>query len=123
MQGRPQRPTTPAGMSKPCRSKSIPVMVSADSAGFGLVREPAENGRLPDERLTAAPGRTAALADVTGTGGAHLGAAGEAEGGVGDGSLLQLQQFGGGVRLRCRLALDRGGDAHLLDGRLLGRGR
>src|SRR4051812_42179582 len=71
---------------------------------------------------TAAGGAAAAFADVAGAGGAHFGATGEAERGVGAGALLSLDQFGGGVGGGGRPGfflgdlggglLDRGGGAH-----------
>src|SRR5438874_9023520 len=49
--------------------------------------------------LAAAAGGAAALADVAASGGAHLGAADEAERRVRGASLVRLQQLGGAVRL------------------------
>ena len=62
---------------------------------------PHEGEAGPDVVLgsTAAGGAAAAFADVAGAGGAHLGAAGEAERGVDGGAGDLLQELGGGVGL------------------------
>src|SRR5436190_20938244 len=58
--------------------------------------------------LAAAARGAAALADVATAGGAHLGAAGEAERGVGGLALHQLQQLGRGARAGGWLDLSHG---------------
>ena len=64
----------------------------------------------PSSRSAAAGGAAAALADVAGAGGAHLGAAGHAERGVDGGAGDLLEELGGGVGLLGGL----GGDLALL---------
>src|SRR3954452_13541402 len=58
--------------------------------------------RTQPDVLAAAAGAAAGLADVAGTGGAHLDAAGHAERCVGCGALLRLDELGRGTHLRRR---------------------
>ena len=68
---------------------SEPQTMKTDPAGPFPVRS----------QSAAAAGAAAALADVAGAGGAHLGAAGHAEGGVDGGPGDLLQELGGGAGL------------------------
>src|SRR5689334_21185639 len=68
----------------------------------GRPKPPHRSTRL--NRSAAAAGAAAAFADVAGAGGAHLGAAGPADRGVGGHALELLQELGGRVDLDRDLA-------------------
>src|SRR3954451_16832336 len=82
----------PTGWMRPTWGPSTCVAQTANAAPI-LIRS-APRSCL---RSAAAAGGAAAFADVAGAGGAHLGSAGHAEGGVDGRAVDLLQELGGGV--------------------------